>query len=164
MRKALFKLFVSEDTTFEQQLLNIKDIQDDSIKTWVKLREHLPLFNLFQSDRANTDGDKEVQDPMKAITKEVLSDLQEELDKIRDEVVKRVEEVGFRTIEKLKEFNGDIANELKTIPDLKNWDSVFKFSLDTDNEIPLNKRGSGIRRLILLSYFRAEAEKEAITP
>src|SRR5262249_14590536 len=27
------------------------------------------------------------------------------------------------------------------------------------NEIPINKRGSGVRRLILLSFFRAEAER-----
>jgi putative ATP-dependent endonuclease of OLD family len=95
---------------------------------------------------------------MKAITKEVLAELQNELDEIRDKVVKRAE-VGYKTIEKLKEFNGEIANQLKTLPELKNWDSVFKFNLDTDNEIPLNKRGSGVRRLILLSYFRAQAEK-----
>ncbi|TMN21858.1 ATP-binding protein [Lentibacillus cibarius] len=161
MRKAIFESLINEGTIFEEKTINIKDIQDDSIKTWVKLKENLPLYNLFQSDRANTDGDKEVQDPMKAITKEVLVSLQEELDKIRDEVVTKVEEIGNKTIEKLRDFNDEIANELKTIPELKSWDSIFKFNLDTDNEIPLNKRGSGVRRLILLSYFRAQAEKSA---
>lgn len=161
MRKAIFELLVNDETIFEEKEINIKDIQDDSLKTWIKLRENLPLYTLFESDRSNTDGDKEVQDPMKAITKEVLAGLQEELDKIRDEVVTKVEEIGNKTIEKLRDFNHEIANELKTIPELRNWDSVFKFSLDTDNEIPLNKRGSGVRRLILLSYFRAQAEKSA---
>ncbi|MEF3329672.1 ATP-binding protein [Oceanobacillus oncorhynchi] len=161
MRKAIFALLIKEDTAFEEMEINIKDIQDDSLKTWVKLKENLPLFNLFQSDRANTDGDKEVQDPMKAITKEVLAGLQEDLERIRDEVVTRVEEIGSKTIEKLRDFNNEIANELKTIPELKSWDSIFKFNLDTDNNIPLNKRGSGVRRLILLSYFRAQAEKSA---
>lgn len=161
MRKAIFKLLINEKTVFDNKLINIKDLQDNSLKTWSKLKENLPIFNLFQSDRSNTDGDKEVQNPMKAITKEVLADLKGELDKIRDDVVKRVEEIGDNTIEMLKEFNDEIANELKTIPELRNWDSVFKFSLDTDNEIPLNKRGSGVRRLILLSYFRAQAERSA---
>src|SRR5699024_10105945 len=36
----------------------------------------------------------------------------------------------------------------------------FNFTIDSDNGIPLNKRGSGVRRLILLNFFRAEAEKE----
>lgn len=161
MRRALFSHLINNATIFEDTLINITEIQDDSLKTWDKLKAGLPLFTIFQSDRANTDGDKEVQDPMKAITKEVLLDLQNELDAIRDEVVKRVEEVGKSTIEKLKEFNSEIANQLQTIPDLKSWDSIFKFSLDTDDNIPLNKRGSGVRRLILLSYFRAQAEKSA---
>lgn len=162
MRIALFNALIDKDTMFEENLINIKDIQAETLKTWIKLKENLPLFNLFQSDRSNTDGDKEVQDPMKAITKEVLGELQGDLDKIRDEVVAKVEQIGAQTIEKLKEFNHEIANELKTVPELKGWDSVFKFGLDTDNEIPLNKRGSGVRRLILLSYFRAQAEKSAI--
>ena len=100
---------------------------------------------------------------MKAITKEVLAstEIQQSLNRIRDEVVNKVEDIGKETINKLGEFNNDIAKELRTIPDLKSWDSVFNFNLDTDNEIPLNKRGSGVRRLILLSYFRAQAEKSA---
>lgn len=161
IRKALFSHVLSDDTEFEEKLINIKDIQEDRLKTWDKLKESLPLFTLFQADRTNNDGDKEVQDPMKAITKEVLAELESKLNEIRDEVVKRVEEIGKETIEKLKEFNPEISSQLKTVPDLKNWDSVFKFSLDTDDGIPLNKRGSGVRRLILLSYFRAQAEKSA---
>ncbi|AUZ25327.1 OLD family endonuclease [Bacillus subtilis] len=162
MRKAIFSYFIDDDIVFKEKLIDITEIKEENMKTWLKLKESFPLFNLFQSDRANTDGDKEIQDPMKAITKEVLADLEEPLNQIRDEVVSRVEKVGQETIEKLKEFNSEIANQLITIPELKNWDSVFKFNLDTDNDIPLNKRGSGVRRLILLSYFRAQAEKEAL--
>ena len=36
------------------------------------------------------------------------------------------------------------------------WD----FSIEGDNEIPINKRGSGVRRLILLNFFRSEAERK----
>ncbi|MFD1863059.1 AAA family ATPase [Planococcus chinensis] len=162
IRKALFNALMKEDTEFIPTIISLNNIQEDNMKSWIKIRENLPLFNLFQSDRVNSDGDKEIQDPMKAITKEVLSSLQPELDIIRDKVVSKVEEIGNKTIEKLKDFNGEIANQLKTLPDLKAWDSVFKFNLDTDDEIPLNKRGSGVRRLILLSYFRAQAEKNTI--
>lgn len=161
IRKALFSHLLSDQTEFEEMLINIKDIQEEGLKTWEKLKENLPLYTLFQADRTNNDSDKEVQDPMKAITKEVLAELEPMLNQIRDEVVRRVEEIGKETIEKLKDINEEISNQLKTVPDLKNWDSVFKFSLDTDDGIPLNKRGSGVRRLILLSYFRAQAEKSA---
>jgi predicted ATP-dependent endonuclease of OLD family len=52
-----------------------------------------------------------------------------------------------------------LASELKPFfkTDPK-WD-VFKFGLVGDNDIPINKRGSGVRRLILLNFFRAEAER-----
>ena len=41
------------------------------------------------------------------------------------------------------------------------WDSLFKASLTSDGDIPVNKRGSGVRRLILLNFFRAKAEQLA---
>ncbi|MED1487974.1 ATP-binding protein [Bacillus smithii] len=162
MRQALFDYLIDKETEFKEICINIKEIQDENLKTWDKLRDQLPFYTLFQSDRANTDGDKEVQDPMKAITKEVLAELKEDLDKIKNEVVRRVEKIGEETIQKLKEFNEEIAKQLITVPDLKSWDSLFKFSLDTDEGVPLNKRGSGVRRLILLSYFRSQAEKDAV--
>lgn len=40
---------------------------------------------------------------------------------------------------------------------------MFSLGLDTDQRIPLNKRGSGVRRLILVSFFKAEAERRLKT-
>ncbi|CAH2779971.1 MAG: predicted ATP-dependent endonuclease, OLD family [uncultured Caballeronia sp.] len=59
----------------------------------------------------------------------------------------------------MNEMDGRLASELKPFfkTDPK-WD-VFKFGLVGDNDIPINKRGSGVRRLILLNFFRAEAER-----
>ena len=40
------------------------------------------------------------------------------------------------------------------------WVDVFKsVSITGDKDIPINKRGSGVKRLILLNFFRAEAER-----
>ena len=40
------------------------------------------------------------------------------------------------------------------------WIDVFKnVSIAGDEDIPINKRGSGVKRLILISFFRAEAER-----
>ncbi|MFQ9893870.1 MAG: AAA family ATPase, partial [Emergencia sp.] len=45
------------------------------------------------------------------------------------------------------------ANSLK-------WADVFKnVSITSDENIPINKRGSGSKRLILLNFFRAEVER-----
>src|SRR5699024_1955319 len=39
------------------------------------------------------------------------------------------------------------------------WASRFKYEIFGEDEIPINKRGSGVRRLILLAFFQAEAER-----
>ena len=60
-------------------------------------------------------------------------------------------------------MNPEIANQLKpNIPKLEDlkWADVFKnISILSDDDIPLNKRGSGVKRLVLLNFFRAEADR-----
>lgn len=54
----------------------------------------------------------------------------------------------------------ELASQL--IPEFKSepkFDSLFKLSIKSENNISVNKRGSGVRRLILLNFFRAEAER-----
>ncbi|RJR23831.1 DUF2813 domain-containing protein [Candidatus Microgenomates bacterium] len=140
--------------------------EEDAKRIWGKLQTYLPVYALFQSDRANKDEDREVQDPMKLAIKEILQkeDLQEKLRGIANEVEEISKEIAHKTLEKLAEMNPDIARELKPVippcSDLK-WDSVFKnIEISSDDGVPLNKRGSGVRRLVLLNFFRARAEEQ----
>ena len=63
-------------------------------------------------------------------------------------------------------MDSDVANSLNPIipsTDSLDWVGVFKkVSIFGDEDIPINKRGSGVKRLILLSFFRAEAERRMI--
>lgn len=134
--------------------------KEDGKSIYEQIKKYFPSFALFQSDRKNEDQDKEAQDPMKAATKEILNTLKNELDKVQEDVIKYVETVAEKTLEKLREMNPELADNL--IPEFSknpDWSSVFKYSLKTKDEIPLNKRGSGVRRMILLNFFRARAEK-----
>ena len=123
----------------------------------------MPLYFLFKADRENKDSDSEVQGPLKAITKSILSGMQKDLDELKDKIVAATEDVGLRTIEKLSEMNPEIANELTPTVSTKAWDSLFSFTFEDEDGIPINKRGSGVRRLILLNYFRAEAERQRVS-
>lgn len=134
--------------------------KEDGKKIWDNLKNDLPLFFIFQADRANKDSDKEVQDPLKAITKSAISQLEAELEEVKLRIKTKAEEIGRKTLEKLKEMNPEIANVLKPEMSNKPWESLFSFSFSCDDGIPINKRGSGVRRLILLNYFRAEAERQ----
>lgn len=92
--------------------------------------------------------------------------MQEKLTEVAEEVRQKLQEVSDRTLAKLREMDEQLADSLKpVIPDvsLLKWPDVFKnVSIAGDSDIPINKRGSGVKRLILLNFFRAEAERKAI--
>lgn len=139
--------------------------KEDAKKIWDKLSGYLPVYSLFQSDRKNSDGDDEVQDPLKEAVKQILTDvrLQDTLAEIAHEVEEKLHEVSNRTLEKLREMDPTIADSLNPIipsSDSLKWQDVFKnVSISGDGDIPINKRGSGVKRLVLLNFFRAEAER-----
>lgn len=137
----------------------------DAKNIWEQLKAHMPLYTLFQSDRKNTDSDDEVQDPMRIAVKEILGDpaIKARLTSVAELVKERLDQVAARTLAKLEELNPAIARSLDPqLPDpasLK-WSDVFKsVSISGDDDIPINKRGSGVKRLVLISFFRAEAER-----
>jgi len=125
----------------------------------------LPMYSLFQSDRKNSDGDSEVQDPLKEAVKQILNDtsLKTKFDEIAAEVKTKLQDVATRTLTKIQEMNPEIVSSLNPIipaTESLKWADVFKnVSITGDDDIPINKRGSGVKRLILLNFFRAEAER-----
>ncbi len=132
----------------------------DAKKIWEQLQKRLPIFALFQADRPSSDEDSEFQDPMKLAIREALAAEAGSLETLKNAVRQTALNVANRTLEKLREIDPGLAQTLtpnfRTEP---KWDSVFKLSLEGDDSIPMNKRGSGVRRLILLNFFRAEAER-----
>lgn len=134
--------------------------KEDAKEAWVYLEKWMPQFALFKSDRESSDGDKEVTDPMKVAVNTAIAELAQELAAIQASVKAKAIEVADRTLAKLQEMNPALANELT--PDFKSepkWSGLFNLTLSSDRNIPINKRGSGVRRLIVLNFFRAEAER-----
>ncbi len=160
IRKAIRGHFNEEGIELNE--IEIPIDKEGAKQIWDQLKNYLPLYALFKADRQNVDQDTEVQDPMKIAIKKLLrgEEIRNKLEEIKNEVEKEIIEIANDTIEKLNEMNPEIAQELKPkIPEPK-WESVFRgITISSDEDIPLNKRGSGVRRLILLNFFRAEAEK-----
>ncbi len=161
IRKKIREHFGDEEIRLEE--IEIPLDKEGAKQIWDQLKNYLPIYALFKSDRQNIDQDTEVQDPMKIAIKKLLGgeNIRNKLEEIKNEVEREIIEIANDTIEKLKEMNPEIARELKPkIPEPK-WENVFKgITISSDEDIPLNKRGSGVRRLILLNFFRAEAEKK----
>lgn len=163
MRKAIWNNY-NEDLQLAE--IEIDITKGDDVKSiWDKLSSFLPLYTLFQSDRKNSDNDSEVQDPLKEAAKQILSEpeLSRKLLEIASEVKNKLQEVSNSTLDKLREINPNIASSLNPIipsAETLKWQDVFKnLSISGDGDIPINKRGSGIKRLVLLSFFRAEVER-----
>lgn len=134
--------------------------KEDTKKVYELIEGYLPLYALFQSDRQSKDDDKEVTDPMKIAVQQALGELNAEIEYIKTQVRNKAIETANRTLEKLKEMSPELANQL--IPEFKaepKFESQFKLSIKSEDNISINKRGSGVRRLILLNFFRAEAER-----
>ena len=162
LRKAIWRYF-AEDLQLQDVMIDAS--KEDAKAIWENLANYMPVYSLFQSDRKNSDGDSEVQDPLQEAVKEIISDprLQAAFTDVANEVTRKLQEVSDRTLAKIREMDCSIANSLN--PDIPpantlKWADVFKkVSITGDGDIPINKRGSGVKRLVLLNFFRAEAER-----
>ena len=149
-----------QDLHFATKLVPVA--KEDGKRIWDKLKEHLPLYALFQSDRPSRDSDSEIQDPMKYAVATALAeaDVAQKLSEVVEAVRSSAIELANRTHQTLASIDPKLANKLT--PDFKSdpkWAGLFSLTLLSDDGIPVNKRGSGVRRLILVSFFRAEAER-----
>ena len=163
MRSSIWNYY-SPDLQLDEIEIDVSK-EGDVKSIWTKINEYLPLYFLFQSDRRNNSEDNEIQDPLKTALEQILKDdsLVKRLNEIAKDVESKLKEVSDRTLKKLREMNPEIADTLNpVIPAAENlkWSNVFKVSITGDQDIPINKRGSGIKRLILLNFFRAEAERK----
>lgn len=164
MRKAIWA--ATDDLKLAEVEIPVTKPKEDSKRIWEQLESHLPMFALFQSDRSSRDSDGEVQNPMKAAVAAAIAEVQDEIDEIQRKVQEKAEEIARNTHEALKTIDANLAKNLSpqfTSPTTSKWTGLFSVNMDTDDGIPLNKRGSGVRRLVLVSFFKAEAERRLTT-
>lgn len=147
------------DLNIQETLVSLDEA--DGKQVFSRLGVYLPTFALFKSDRASTDQDTEAQDPLKTAIKDAIKAKEAELQLIQEHVEVEVRKIAEATVEKIKEMDPTLASTLSPVITAKKWDSLFQTSITGDEGIPLNKRGSGVKRLVLLNFFRAKAERAA---
>lgn len=162
MRKAIRAHYSMVDRSEQYIKVDGGLTAEDNIKSiWKVISEQLPIYALFKMDRVLSDKDGNVQDPMKLAIEEALKvdEIQQKLRDVEEFVKTHTSEIADATIQKLSNFDSKLAERLQSSFSKEcRWASVFDISLLNENNIPLNKRGSGIRRLVLLSFFQAQAE------
>ncbi len=158
MREFLFNQ--QESPNLNMQEINVNSKESDIADIYEKLKLKLPQFMLFRADRTNTDKDAEVTDITKAIAKNAVAEVEQQFMNIKQEIKQKIQDFSNQTLEKLKNFNEDIANSLSVNMQDKALESIFSYEFKSDDEIPFNKRGSGVKRLFLLSFFIADSERQ----
>lgn len=145
-----------------RQICKVQEIpleREDGKRIYEAIQAYLPVYSLFKADRPSTDQDAEAQDPMRTAIREATAGLSIRFEAIREEIVRRLSEIAKETVRKIGEMVPAVAEKLKPRVETKKLESLFSVSLVGDGDVPINKRGSGIRRLVLLGFFRAEAER-----
>lgn len=158
MREFLFDK--QENIILDNREINVNSKDSDIADVYEKIKLKLPKFMLFRADRTNTDKDTEVTDITKAIAKNAVAEVEQQFENIKKEIKQKIQDFSNKTLEKLKDFNEDIANSLSVNMQDKALESIFSYEFKSDDDIPFNKRGSGIKRLFLLSFFMADSERQ----
>ena len=163
MRQALYQhyLSVNPEYTLETKEIDTKSILNDK-DFYTNLEKQLPDFYLFKADRENNTADSEIQNPLSLAVKDVLQsdEVKQKLNEIQELVTNHINEVNVATIEQMKRFSNRLGNSLKANL-TTNWSKAFSNDINDSNDIPINKKGSGIRRLLLLSYLMVDANKKS---
>lgn len=157
---------LEQDATYQNQRFNLRVLVEgigsmkDEPATWEKLKSGTEKLELY---RAALSALHKSEPTVQTAGKIPEADISQTLDHVAEIVEGKLQEVATRTLEKLREMSPDIANTLSpVIPPASSlkWADVFKsVTISGDESIPINKRGSGSKRLILLNFFRAEVER-----
>ncbi|MEM5793625.1 MAG: ATP-binding protein [Candidatus Aenigmatarchaeota archaeon] len=166
LRKKIREYYKNKDGSLSFETIEIKIDSEGLKEIWPALQKYLPLYGLFHSDRKNVDQDDEIQDPLKFRIEQIFKreDIQSKLYEIAKEIDKEIQEFAQKTVEEFNKLNNNslqinITPNIPQVETLK-WKDVYKgVGYNTDENIPLNKRGSGVRRMVLLSSFLAEVKK-----
>jgi len=166
MRRAIRTHYKERDGSLDLQEVKIPINDGDLKKIWDKIKIYMPVFTLVSADRENLDTDSDFQNPLKNRIKEIFQgeeEILEKLNSVSEKVYSEIMIFAERTIEEFNILMGDKINIKPSIPatsDLK-WYNVYKkIGFETEDSIPMNQRGSGFRRLILLASIFARTKED----
>lgn len=124
------------------------------------LENMYPVFHLFQSDRVGSESDDLAQDPAKLVVESVLQRHTERLQSLTADVQAEIQAMLSDVVDRLAEVAPELASKLSPTDIKPAWQKAFSaLQFVDERQVPLAKRGSGTRRLVLLSFFRAEVER-----
>jgi len=132
---------------------------------WRCIKSNLPNFELFESETRTDVSDTSFQSPFRTVVKMAAENqsVAEARRTFTGEIKNAIQDEINAIFERLERYTSDIVS-LRAEP-VFSWDkavSIKVYGEDHSGIIkPLEKRGSGIRRLLMVAFFQYLAEKQS---
>jgi predicted ATP-dependent endonuclease of OLD family len=133
---------------------------------WTVIKSLLPDYYLFEAETKTNIHETSFQREFRPIIETVTEDsaIAQTREKFTEIIEKRLQEEIDKIFEKLKIHSSDIT-ALKAKPSFS-WEKAVELSIYGKDyygiDKPLEKRGSGIRRLLMVAFFEYLAEREKV--
>lgn len=151
---------VAEEGELEFALVEVKADKVDK-EIWSRVLAQLPRIHLFKADRTSSESDEEVKSPVSAALADAIAAEECALQGISERVLEAVTDVLDSTVKRLKSLDTSLDEQLDAVTSAPAWSKAFGITMQTAEGIPLSKRGSGMRRLFLLSFLIEQSERKA---
>lgn len=127
---------------------------------WRQLNTCLPDFSMFKTDWSLSEEETEFQNVFRVMVEDATKGKQD-----RDNLETFIREHIDQEVDKIYQLllkHTDELGPLRISPEFK-WKGLVSFNIDTIDrhgvELPLRKRGAGLRRLLMVAYFQYLAAK-----
>jgi predicted ATP-dependent endonuclease of OLD family len=135
-------------------------IEIDPAEAALKVLDYLPDFSLFRADESLSEEGTAFQKEFKAVVETAIGKIPGKAD-----IEKGVENEIDREVQKIHSFllrHTDEVASIKARPSFK-WKDLVSFHLECmdkqGKQIAFAKRGSGLRRLLMVAYFQYLAQR-----
>jgi predicted ATP-dependent endonuclease of OLD family len=157
---------IREKAEEEGTSLTVQEIDITNNDRLIKMINNIcPDFYLFETDTRLGVGETSFQKEFRPIVTTAIE--HEDVKETRDAFKENISTALQKEIDKIFEYfkkHTDVFQSLSAIPNFS-WEKAVSFDIigkDTyDVEISLEKRGSGLKRLLMVSFFQYIAERDS---
>lgn len=136
-------------------------VEIEPTEATLKILDYLPDFSLFRADESLSEEGTAFQKEFKAVVETAISKIPEKTNVengIENEIDKEVQKIHLFLLQHTDEVASITAR-----PSFK-WKDLVSFNLECKDkqgkEIAFAKRGSGLRRLLMVAYFQYLAQRD----
>ncbi len=127
-----------------------------------RIAPYLPQFTLFPADYRLSEEETTFQSKFKVVVETAIEEIKEKKS-IEGDLTKRIDNEVQKIHSLLKQHTDEVAS-MRPVPSF-NWKDLVKFRIEcTDAQgqsIAFGKRGSGLRRLLMVAYFQYLAQRRS---